>query len=350
MSVVCASPRPRTRCCRSFHGAVKDREFTDAEIDRLARYQMATIEKWYTPCGSAGPPHQSGPECAVERKAERAFGQIRARASALGLPRPTAILYWNSMFDFSMYAAHQGMVDLEAEGVHAFLRDENGAVISLCNDGDVYCNITTYNWVEPKVRELWIGTVMNATAAGIDGIFADHSSNEGTYIGLQYKDGVMMSGPNQLCNGGKGANPWKIPGARTCYNFSSDFAESFNSWHMWATNFTQDLLSKTTGGPVIQGPLASMNNATAWAAGKGKGSGCQQQPVPTLPGTGCIVDPDYCSFDSILEAQNSGMAVFEAHGPCIPTEACLAAYLAAAEPGTYIHCTYNGDDLLNATT
>jgi hypothetical protein len=31
--------------CRSFHGAVKDREFTDAEVDRLARYQMATIEK-----------------------------------------------------------------------------------------------------------------------------------------------------------------------------------------------------------------------------------------------------------------------------------------------------------------
>ena len=31
--------------CRSFHGAVKDREFTEAEVDRLARYQMATIEK-----------------------------------------------------------------------------------------------------------------------------------------------------------------------------------------------------------------------------------------------------------------------------------------------------------------
>ena len=31
--------------CRSFHGAVKDREFTDAEVNRLARYQMATIEK-----------------------------------------------------------------------------------------------------------------------------------------------------------------------------------------------------------------------------------------------------------------------------------------------------------------
>ena len=40
----------------------------------------------------------------------------------------------------------------------------------------------------------------------------------------------------------------------------------------------------------------------------------------------------------------------EARGSCIPQERCLAAYLAAAEPGTYIHCTHNGDDLLNATT
>jgi hypothetical protein len=36
----------------------------------------------------------------------------------------------------------------QADGVHAFLRDETGEVISLCNDGNVYCNITTFNWVE----------------------------------------------------------------------------------------------------------------------------------------------------------------------------------------------------------
>ena len=56
------------------------------------------------------------------------------------------------------------------------------------------------------------------------------------------------------------------------------------------------------------------------------------------------------SFDSIHQFQASGMAVAEAHGPCIPSEKCLAAYLAAAEPGTYIHCSHNGDDLLNATS
>ena len=93
----------------------------------------------------------------------------------------------------------------------------------------------------------------------------------------------------------------------------------------------QDLLSRTTGGPVIQGSLASMNNSTAWGGG--------------------ITDPDYCDFDGIRDAQaHSGMAVFEARGKCQPSEACLAAYLAAAERGTYIHCTYNGDDLLAHTS
>ena len=135
-----AAPTPNfnwDRVPTSFHGAVKDREFTDAEVARLARYQMATIEKWYTPCGSAGPPHQSGPECAVEHKAEALFARVRVQSTALGLPRPTAILYWNTMFDFSMYAAHARMMELEAAGTHAFLRDETGAVISLCNDGNV---------------------------------------------------------------------------------------------------------------------------------------------------------------------------------------------------------------------
>ena len=115
--------------------------------------------------------------------------------------------------------------------------------------------MTTYDWTEPKVRALWVGTVVNATRLGIDGIFADHSANEGTHIG-RITNPRDPQGPNQLCNG-KGA-------ARMCYTFTKEFGDSFNSWHLWATNFTQDLLSRTTGGPVIQGPLASMNNATVW--------------------------------------------------------------------------------------
>jgi len=60
---------------------------------------------------------------------------------------------------------------------------------------------------------------------------------------------------------------------------------------------------------------------------------------------------NYCNFTSICLAQStSGMTVFEARGPCKPKPYCIAAYLAAVEPGTYMHCTYNGDALLSDTT
>jgi hypothetical protein len=39
----------------------------------------------------------------------------------------------------------------------------------------------------------------------------------------------------------------------------------------------------------------------------------------------------------------------QARGSCRLTETCLAAFLAAAEPGTYAHCLYTGDSLLSAT-
>lgn len=160
---------------------------------------------------------------------------------------------------------------------------------------------------------------MNATATGlVDGIFADHSAVEDINIGTD-RNGQM---PNQLCNGvaGKG---------RACYNFTDTFKASFNSWHMWVTNYTQDVLSRSTGGPVIQGPMATMNGVLPMS-------------------TGYAVN--YCDFDAIRRAQTtSDFVVIEARGECIPSEKCLAAYLAAAEPFTYVHCTYNGDDLLTST-
>ena len=289
---------------------------------------MYTAEKWYTPCASAGPT-QSGPSCAIENLTEGLYAQIKELN-----PNITTILYWNSMFDFSFYTAHQRMLALEAAGIHAFLRDKNGEIVMLCNDGDVYCNITTFNWAEPKVRELWISTVENATMTGkVDGIFADHSGTWGNGINIGTKRNQQL--PNQLCNGA-GAG-------RKCYNFTHDFIESFNSWHDWVTNYTQDMLAKTTKGPVIQGPFARLNAA------------------------------DACSFDSIIDVQTNGYQASErhlmltvieasAHGgkenSCIPSESCIAAFLAAAEPYTYLHCMGNtghqggggNDDLLGSTT
>lgn len=69
---------------------------------------------------------------------------------------------------------------------------------------------------------------------------------------------------------------------------------------------------------------------------------------------GTIHDPSFCDFDGVLHAQQTPMGrqggIFEARGQCQPTESCLAAFLAAAQRGTYAHCLYNGDNLVSATT
>ena len=266
--------------------------------------------------------------------AAHTHGLARSHTRAHPLFPQTTILYWNSMFDFAFYTAHQHMLDLEAQGIHAFLRDETGEIISLCNDGNVYCNITTFDITQPAVRKLWVETVVNATASGyVDGIFADHATGNGVFIGNVDKN---MQAPNQLCNG-KGAG-------RLCYNFTAEFTASFNSWHMWATNYTQDVLSKTTGGPVIQGPYARMGQLNAKNASRE------------------LLDP--CDFDELREEYadpiyneytNSSVNIIEAsprgrggHG-CIPTAKCLAAYLTALQPYTYLHCVYNEDALISDT-
>ena len=84
------------------------------------------------------------------------------------------------------------------------------------------------------------------------------------------------------------------------------------------------MLSKTTGGPEIQGPYARMGAANA------------------------------CDFDSIRKMQQDGvrtrengtlhLTVAEAKakgggGSCQPDPSCIAAFLAAAEPFTYMHCS-----------
>jgi hypothetical protein len=208
----------------------------------------------------------------------------------------------NSMFDFGFYNLHGEMMAAEARGQPSFLRDETGKIIELCNDGNGYCNITTFDWTQKHVRDLWMQAITNATASkNVDGIFADHSAQENIQIGSR----ANGQKENQLCNGqGSG---------RKCYNFTAPFKKSFNSWHLWATNQSQDLLSKTTGGPVICGPLARYS-------------------VPA------------CDFDALRNAQKK-YAVIEANhyhdgvgSTCNPDHNCLAAFLAAAEPHTYLTC------------
>jgi len=285
-TVIPEVPRPVwdwSRIPMSFHGAVKDRFYNNTEIAHLAKFQMVTTEKWYTPCASAGPT-QSGPDCGAEYKIEGLFRQLKARANL------TTIMYWNTLLDFSFYAAHARMEEFEAAGQQSWLRDKFGEVAQLCNDGAVYCNMTTYDWTKPWVRQFWMETVLNFTQTGVvDGIFADHSGKWGN--GLDIGADVKGQGPLQYCDAGP-----------KCYNFTADFAASYNSWHDWATNFTQDFLSKSTGGPVIQGARATMHK----------------------------LNP--CDFDAVRTAhENTSILVFEAK-QCSPSRNCLAAYLAAVEP------------------
>ena len=109
----------------AFHGANRSGTYTDQAVAQLSRYLMVTLEKWYTPCGAQGPV-QAGPECDVEAKMFATFRQLKALN-----PKITNVMYWNSMFDFAFYAKHQAMLDLEARGQRAFLRDDRGAVVRL---------------------------------------------------------------------------------------------------------------------------------------------------------------------------------------------------------------------------
>ena len=100
-------------------------------MEELAkRYQMITLEKWYTPCGAQGP-HQAGPQCHVEAKMATTFKAIKAAN-----PNVTTLLYLNSMFNFAAYRLNGLLLEREARGLPSLLRDKHGKLVSLCNDGD----------------------------------------------------------------------------------------------------------------------------------------------------------------------------------------------------------------------
>ena len=69
------------------------------------------------------------------------------------------------MLDFAFYTLHGELMAAEARGMHSFLRDETGEIMTLCNDGNVYCNVTTFDWTQQHVRELWMDAITNATAS-----------------------------------------------------------------------------------------------------------------------------------------------------------------------------------------
>ena len=214
----------------AFHGANRSGLYNQETVKTLAKYQMVTIEKWYTPCGSQHP-IQAGPECNVEKAMYGTFNAIK-RIN----PNVTNIMYLNSMFDFSMYHLHGMALDLEARGTRVLLRDKHDELVVLCNDGNYFCNVTNFDWSLQAARNLWTDHVINATkVGGVDGIFADHASAM-----LRPADDPL------LCNGSGDK--------RRCYHFTAKHATAFNAGHAWLVNHTQDMLAPL-GGPVIDGSV-----------------------------------------------------------------------------------------------
>jgi hypothetical protein len=282
---------------RAFHGANRTGLFTPAAVQALANYSMVTIEKWYTPCGAQAP-SQAGPSCAVEDLMFTTFRQLKALQ-----PSHTNIIYLNSMFDFAFYRLNGLVQAREAAGERLLLRDMHGQLVTLCNDSNFYCNVSTFDWTQPAALALWLEAVANATAAGgVDGVFADHLASS---IG----EHTSPDGLPQLCNG-KGE-------LARCWNFTAAFAAAFNTAHAWLGNHTQDLLAQLPGrGPVVDGPYSS------WA-------------VPAC---------DYVQLRAAVEAGQAGLGpyVLEANhrqpAECTPDDSCLANFLAAAEEYTYLAC------------
>ena len=149
----------------AFHGANQSGEFNKAALESLAsNYLMVTIEKWYTmshtKCASKHP-FQNGTRCNVEKAMYSAFNTIKAINSNV-----TTIMYLNSMFDFTMYHLAELIEDAEAAGQRMLLRDMHDKLVLLCNDGNLYCNVTNFDWSQSAMLQLWLEAVENATNFG----------------------------------------------------------------------------------------------------------------------------------------------------------------------------------------
>jgi len=278
----------------AFHGANRTGLYNAATVATLAKYQMVTIEKWYTACGGEHP-KQAGPECDVEASMYQTFGEIKAIN-----PNTTIIMYFNSMMDFTMYNMAAKVDELEAAGTRILLRDANDDMVILCNDGNYYCDVKFYDWSKEAARNLWTQHVINATKIGhVQGIFADHATQ--MLVSPDPDSGALP----QICNG-------KAP-LRKCYSFTNEFADAFNAGHSWLVNHTQDMLA-AIGGPVVDGPYSSYNE-------------------------------DVCNFNTFRQhvqeknANAHGPYVMEASkGGCTPDDSCIASYLLAAVEFTYLGC------------
>lgn len=272
----------------AYHGANHTGHFSESAYQQLSRYALVTIEKWYTVCANSEEA-RSGKDiftCQVEDKFFDAFRYLKALN-----PNLFAIMYLNTMFDFTAYRFHERIATRDANGLPGFLRDRHGTVVEMCNDDGVFCNIKTFDLSAGGVRQLWLDSVKNATIMGsVDGIFADHAGANPTTAHDPEAEYA------HLCNG-KGPK-------RACWEFDIDFADTFRAGHM-------ELLSR------LQDMVVAIERAVR---------GADFDVVRRLPGLGkSVIEVDAC--DAAAD------------------ESQLAGFLCAVEKYTYLACYTHRSDL-----
>ena len=155
---------------------------------------------------------------------------IRAANAALPPSRrksQSLNMYLNSNFAFRFYK-----LTADVAAVDGLLRDKDGAICELNNDGNFYLNVSFYDWSNPKVQRLYQETMAHYVSAGItDGYFADHSTQA-----IQYN---ASSERWDMCNGGEGSAD---PAGRRCCVFTAEKAAAVNAGHKAALRATQQAL------------------------------------------------------------------------------------------------------------
>jgi hypothetical protein len=210
----------------AFHGANMSGDYRPDQITQLGRYNMVTIEKWQGPCSAQHAPLPMGnASCQQEAVIARTLKAIRAAHTSD--KKQALMMYLNSNFAFRFYE-----LTAQVAAVDGLLRDVNGQVCELNNDGNFYLDVPFYDWANPKVQQLWQAAATKYVRGGVaDGYFSDHAS--------QAISRNATTGKWNVCNGGSGR--FSNQGRRCC-EFSEAHALAVNAGHRATLRATQQSL------------------------------------------------------------------------------------------------------------
>ena len=135
-----------------WHAANQSGPLSDSALDFIARFPLATIEKFQAQQVS---PKGTGAEAKIVAAAK----QIKERNSTVKV-----LFYLNSIMDWDMYNLHDYC---KQNSRNMWLYDDKGKPVMIRDQ-------TTFNVTSSDVRQIWINTVLEANGSGyIDGVFVD---------------------------------------------------------------------------------------------------------------------------------------------------------------------------------